>query len=81
VEAEYRGQITRNGLVGWVAFVNASTVSNRAGGEQLFDHVAPGAGAGLRVLLNKRSKTNLAFDVGFGEKGSRGVYFVVQEAF
>ena len=35
----------------------------------------------LRVLLNKRSRTNLAFDVGFGENGNRGVYLTVQEAF
>ncbi len=81
LEAEYRGTLTQNGLLGWVAFLNATTVSNRLGGEQLFDHIAPGGGAGLRVLLNKRSKTNLAFDFGIGEKGSRGVYLAIQEAF
>lgn len=80
-EAEYRGAITKNGLVGWVAFVNATTVSNRSAGEQIFDRFAPGGGAGLRLLLNKRSKTNLAFDVGLGERGSRGVYLAIQEAF
>jgi len=32
-------------------------------------------------MLNKRSKTNLCFDIGFGQGGSRGVYFGVQEAF
>jgi hypothetical protein len=64
-----------------VAFVNTTTLANRETGEQLFDHFAAGAGAGLRVLLNKRSKTNLAFDVGFGEKGNHGVYLTVQEAF
>jgi len=67
--------------LGMVAFVNTTTISNRQDGEQLFDNFAPGAGAGLRLLLNKRSRTNLAFDVGFGERGSRGIYLVVQEAF
>jgi len=81
VEAEYRGMLTRNELLGLVAFVNTTTIANRQAGEQLFDHFAPGAGAGLRLLLNKRSKTNLAFDVGFGEEGNRGVYLMVQEAF
>lgn len=81
VEAEYRGPLMRNGLLGLVAFMNATTVSNRAADERLFDHVAPGGGVGLRLLLNKRSKTNLAFDLGFGEGGNRGIYLAVQEAF
>lgn len=38
-------------------------------------------GAGLRLLINKRSRTNLAFDIGFGEKGNKGVCLAVQEAF
>jgi hypothetical protein len=33
------------------------------------------------VLLNKRSKTNLCFDVGVGRQGSRGIYLAVEEAF
>lgn len=81
VEVEYRTPLMRNKLLGMVAFANTTTISNRQGGEQLFDNFAPGIGAGLRLLLNKRSRTNLAFDVGFGEKGNRGVYLVVQEAF
>lgn len=81
VELEYRGTLMRNGLLGMVVFANATTVADRQSGRHLFDRFAPGAGAGLRVLLNKRSRTNLAFDVGFGEKGSKGVYLAVQEAF
>lgn len=81
LEVEYRGTLMKNGLVGWVAFANATTVSNDQAGERIFDHFAPGGGAGLRLLLNKRSKTNLAFDVGFGERGSRGIYLAIQEAF
>jgi outer membrane protein assembly factor BamA len=81
VELEYRAPLMPNDLLGMVAFVNTTTIANHQAGEQLFDNFAPGAGAGLRVLLNKRSRTNLAFDVGFGEDGNRGVYLVVQEAF
>lgn len=80
-EIEYRGTLMRNGLLGMVAFLNATTLSNLEQDEHLFDSAAIGAGAGLRLLINKRSKTNLCFDVGFGKQGSRGIYLAVQEAF
>ena len=80
-EAEYRATLTRNGFLGMVVFLNATTISNLQNDEHLFDSAALGAGAGLRVLVNKRSRTNLAFDVGGGKQGSYGVYLAVQEAF
>jgi hypothetical protein len=80
-EVEYRGTLTRNGLLGAVAFLNTTTVTNLDTGERLFDSFATGGGAGLRLLINKRSKTNLCLDFGFGKQGSRGVYLAVQEAF
>lgn len=80
-EVEYRGTLTDNGLLGMVAFINTTTLKNSQSGERLFDGFATGAGAGLRLLLNKRSKTNLCFDVGVGKDGSKGVYLAVQEAF
>ena len=49
--------------------------------ERLFDSFATAGGAGVRLLINKRSKTNLCFDVGFGKQGSKGVYLAIQEAF
>jgi hypothetical protein len=70
-----------NGLIGMVAFVNATTISNLATDERLFDSLAVGAGAGVRLLINKRSRTNLCFDVAVGKHGSRGIYLSVQEAF
>ena len=80
-EIEYRGTLTDNGLLGLVAFINTTTLTNSQSGERLFDGFATGAGAGLRVLLNKRSKTNLCFDFGVGKQGSKGLYLAVQEAF
>jgi hypothetical protein len=79
-ELEYRLTLTRNGLLGMVAFLNTETLSNEQTGERLFDSFATGAGLGLRVLINKRSKTNLCIDVGWGREGSH-VYLGVQEAF
>jgi hypothetical protein len=64
-----------------VAFLNTTTVTNLQNDEHLFDSFATGGGAGLRLLINKRSKTNLCFDVAFGKQGSRGVYLAIQEAF
>jgi hypothetical protein len=80
-EVEYRTTLMKNGLLGMVAFLNATTVSSRDGGENLFESVAIGTGAGLRLLLNKRSRTNLCADLGFGKDGSHGFYLAVQEAF
>jgi Omp85 superfamily domain len=80
-EVEYRGTITRNGLLGMVAFANATTLTNLQAGDRLFDSVAPAAGAGLRALFNKRSRTRLCLDVAWGKTGSHGVYLAIQEAF
>lgn len=80
-EVEYRATLMRNGLLGMVAFLNLTTITNLETGERLFHSAAPGGGVGLRVSINKRSKTNLCLDVGFGKQGSRGVYLAIQEAF
>jgi hypothetical protein len=80
-EIEYRGTLMKNGLLGMVAFVNATTISNLQQDEHLFESVAIAGGAGLRLLINKRSKTNLCFDFGVGKNGSRGIYLAVQETF
>jgi hypothetical protein len=80
-EVEYRDTLTRNGFLGFVAFLNTTTVDSQETGEKLFDAVAPGAGFGFRFLLNKRSKTNLCTDYGWGKQGSRGFYLSIQEAF
>jgi hypothetical protein len=80
-EAEYRGPIMRNGLLGMVAFATITTVSNKQTGETLFDSVAPSAGGGLRLLLNKRSRTHLCLDFAWGKDGSSGVYLAIQDAF
>lgn len=80
-EVEYRTTLTSNGLIGMVAFVNMTTVSNRSTGERLFQSVAPGAGVGLRLLADKYSRTSVCVDVGIGRNGSHGVYVGLQETF
>ena len=80
-EVEYRGPLTSNGLLGVVGFATMTTVSNNETGQQLFDSVAPSVGAGIRLLLSKRSRTNLCFDVAWGKDGASGVYMAIQDAF
>jgi hypothetical protein len=80
-EVEYRATLTRNGLIGMVGFLNATTVGSAFVHEPLFDHASIGGGVGLRVRLQKRSRTNLCLDYGIGQLGSRAIYFAIGEAF
>ena len=80
-EVEYRGALTPNGLAGFVAFLNTTTIGSSETGARLFENAAPAAGVGLRLLLNKRSRTNFYTDWGWGTDGSRGFYLGIQEAF
>ena len=79
VESEYRFVMSRNGLFGGVGFVNAQSFSNWPGGK--FNNIAPAAGFGLRVKVNKTSRTNIAVDYGFGLNGSRGLFVNLGEVF
>jgi outer membrane protein assembly factor BamA len=76
-ETEYRLDLLKNGLLGAVGFVNVSTLSDDSG---TYGSWAPGGGAGMRIKLNKRSRTNIAMDFGFG-RGSNGIWFGLNEAF
>jgi len=78
-EGEYRYQISRNGLVGGVVFLNGESFSAQPG--TALQRVQAGFGPGVRVKLSKISKTNVAVDYGFGNQGSRGVFVNVGEVF
>lgn len=82
-ELEYRFPISPcTGVLGGVVFVNGITTSNREPGAQVrvFDYIKAGYGFGLRIAADKLSRTNIAIDVGFGEK-SMGIYFGAAEVF
>ena len=79
LETEYRYKISRNGLFGGVFFVNAESFSAAQGTN--LQAVQPAFGPGLRLKLNKVSKTNIAIDYGIGRQGSRGVFINVGEVF
>lgn len=64
-EAEYRRDLTDNGLFGYVIFANASSVTEAA--KRNFKYINPALGAGLRIKFNKGSDTNIALDYGFSK--------------
>jgi len=80
-EVEYRAALMRNKLLGGVLFANATAVDDTSGQQPLFSTVAPAAGAGLRLLVSKRSLANLCVDYGWGRDGSRGFYLAMRETF
>lgn len=78
-ETEYRFGITPNGLFGMVVFANAQSFSRLP--EQQLHTIAPAAGAGLRIKINKYSGSNLCIDYGVGTNGSRGFFVNLGEVF
>jgi hypothetical protein len=80
-ESEYRFPLSKcGGILGGVVFVNATSASNPAQSLKLFESVKPGYGMGLRIMVDKQTRTNLAVDVGWGEK-SFGFYLAASETF
>jgi hypothetical protein len=80
-EAEYRFPLSKpGGVLGGVLFVNATTADNSYLDLKLFDSVKPGYGLGLRIMADKRSRTNLCVDYGFGSHSS-GFYLAASETF
>jgi hypothetical protein len=87
-EAEWRFRLTSNGLLGGVVFANVETFSRPpvsiAGytdaGESLFSYLRPSGGVGLRIMMNRQSRTNITLDVTVAEH-TVGVYLGAGEAF
>ncbi|WP_312793285.1 BamA/TamA family outer membrane protein [Sphingobacterium sp.] len=79
-EAEYRFPILKNRFLSGAAFFNLQTASDELG-TKLFERWQPGGGAGLRVLFNKATRTNLCLDYAIGKYGSRGFFLGLNEAF
>ena len=82
-EAEYRFPISHcGGIIGGVLFLNASSSDNPNATKPvgLFDYVAPAYGFGFRMKVDKRSRTNLQLDFGFGDKAT-AVYLGAAETF
>ncbi|MES2848499.1 MAG: hypothetical protein V4685_05555 [Bacteroidota bacterium] len=79
-EIEYRFPIMNNGFLSGVAFGNLQT-ANDDWGTKLFQQFQPGYGAGIRILFNKHTRTNLCLDYAFGKYGQRGFFLNLNETF
>jgi hypothetical protein len=79
-EVEYRFPITANKFLSGVTFFSMQTANDELG-TRLFDKWQPGGGAGLRVLFNKATRTNLCLDYAFGRYGRKGFFLGLNEAF
>ena len=79
-EAELRFPILTNKFISGVVFGNLQT-ANDAQGTKLFQQFQPGGGAGLRLLFNKTTRTNLALDYAYGRFGNKGFFLNLNEAF
>jgi hypothetical protein len=75
-EVEYRFRLTNNGLVGGAVFFNVETFSSAPvsylgffnQGENLFEHLRPAGGVGLRFMMSRQSRTNITVDFSVAEK-------------
>lgn len=79
-EAELRFPVLANKFISGVAFANMQT-GNDDHGTKIFQVFQPGYGAGLRVLFNKATRTNLALDYAFGKFGNKGFFLNLNETF
>ena len=79
-EAEFRFPILRNKFISGVTFASLQSANDEQG-TKLFQVFQPGYGAGLRVLFNKATRTNLALDYAFGKFGNKGFFLNLNEAF
>ncbi len=77
-EAEYRGDITHNGLLGFVVFANINSASQPTTHD--FAYWNPAGGTGLRLKFNKKSDTNICVDYGMS-KGYSNITVALGEAF
>ncbi|TAJ08174.1 hypothetical protein DMA11_21485 [Marinilabiliaceae bacterium JC017] len=81
-ESEYRFPLQKNKETwGGVVFVNATSASNRLNDINLFQHIDLAYGAGLRIMINKKSRANLNLDFAWGKYGAKGFYLGLNEVF
>jgi len=84
-EAEYRFRLpllAKNpDLFGGVVFANATSASARDANVKLFDNWAAAAGVGLRIQIQKATRTNLGIDYGWSHDGTGALYLNLTEYF
>lgn len=84
-ELEYRRKLfgTEKNPDKWgvVVFGNLTTASSKDGNINLFKYIDPAVGAGIRFMVNPKSRTTLALDYAVGKRNSSGIYLGLNELF
>ena len=70
LETEYRFPITCNQLISGTVFANFTSTSDKDRQVKLFNAVQPAFGVGLRILIDKATKTNLILNQAWGRHSS-----------
>jgi len=80
-ETEYRFPISnRTGILGGVVFCNLTSTSNQEEKIRLLEYAQAAFGAGLRIMVDKMSRTRLQLDGAIGN-GKFALYFGIRETF
>ncbi|MEP6804892.1 MAG: BamA/TamA family outer membrane protein [Flavobacterium sp.] len=80
LSTEFRFPITCDQMISGTVFTNFVTASNVDNKTPLFNSVKPAAGIGLRILIDKKTRTNLIVDYAWGNN-SKGFYLNAGESF
>jgi outer membrane protein assembly factor BamA len=80
MSTEFRFPITCNQLLGGTLFANFITASDKDTNVKLFEYIQPAVGIGLRILIDKATRTNIILDYAKG-RSSDGFYLNAGETF
>jgi outer membrane protein assembly factor BamA len=79
-ESEYRFPISCNQLISGTVFANFTSASDKDRQIRLFQYVQPAVGVGLRILIDKATRTNLVLNYAWG-RHSKAFYLNAGESF
>lgn len=79
-ETEYRFPILCSNLISGTVFGNLTSASDKDRDIRLFQYIQPAAGIGLRILIDKATRTNLVLNYAWG-RHSKAFYLNAGESF
>lgn len=80
LETEYRFPISCNNLISGTVFGNLTSTSDKDRDIHIFQYFQPAVGVGLRVLIDKATRTNLVMNYAWG-RHSKAFYLNAGETF
>ena len=80
LETEYRFPISCNQLLSGTVFANCTSTSDQDRQIRVFQYIQPAVGVGLRILIDKATRTNLILNYAVG-RHSKAFYFNAGESF